>query len=440
MRLEATAIEKSPLGPDRVRLVGNVTYKDGTDQQYWFDVREPYGEYLSTTGNPWLATLLPLAVCTDEPLEINAPVDRLMYENIQELMYVWKGWYPDLPLIEISADVIESGGEPERSKVGQFFTGGVDSLFTALKHTHNFTPDAPFEVDDLISICGYDIPLANAENYAGRYERQKRFAAETGKELIDIYTNARETVIARIRHVGLQDTAMWGRVSHACGLSGLAHALEKRYRKVIISSSYSYSEFSSLAYGTSPLTDHLCSSRMLNIFHYGSGFSRAQKVLYIAPSDVALKTIQVCFHNKDEKNCGWCLKCMQTMIPLEIADALPRAATFPVDQLDLERVSRILTTDVQQPFVHELCDLAREHGKNDLAVALERSFERAEIMARQRKFKDWLTTKPIIWRFAKPLRRKIRKMQAESVVWSPNAAQREVAEGAAAQEAPAKPT
>jgi len=436
MRLTSTAIEDSPLGGDRVRLAGDVTYQDGTDERFWFDVREEHAEELSDSGNPWLATLLPLAVCTHEPLEITVPVDRLMYENIRELTYVWRSWYPELPLVEIKAEVADDVPEPERPKTGQFFTGGVDSLFTALRHTRSYTPDAPFEIDDLISICGYDIPLRNAGNYAGRHARLQRFAAEMGKGLIDIYTNAREAVIARIRQVGRVDGSMWARISHACGLAGLAHVLEKRFRKVVISSSYTYSDFSSVPYGTSPLTDHLGSSRNLNIFHYGSGFTRAEKVFFIAPSDVALETLQVCFHNQDEKNCGWCLKCLQTMIPLEIAGALGRAKTFPDDTLDLDRVGRILTEDIELPFIRELCDLAREKGKAELARALEKSFERAELLRRRRKLKDWLSSKPILWRFAGPLRKSIRKMRAESVVWEPGAAQKAAAEanGSSARE------
>jgi len=436
MRLKSTAVKKSPLGTDRVRLVGDVMYQDGTGEPFWFDVRREHAEELSNSGNPWLATLLPLAVCIDEPLEITVPVDRLMYENIRELMYIWQGWYPELPLVEIRADVADGAPEPERPKTAQFFTGGVDSLFTALRHTRSFTPDTPFEIDDLITICGYDIPLGNAENFAGRYARQQRFAAEMGKGLIDVYTNARETVIARIRKVGRVDSSMWARISHACGLAGVAHVLERRFRKVVISSSYTYADFSSVPYGTSPLTDHLGSSRNLNLFHYGSGFSRAEKVLFIAPSDIALKTIQVCFHNMDEKNCGWCLKCLQTMVPLDIAGALPRAVTFPGDKLDLDRVSRIVTQDIQLPFIEELRDLARQRGKTELAEALDRSFERAELIRRRRRLKDWLTNKPVLWRFAGPLRRSIQKMRSESVVWEPSAAQKAAsqANGSSARE------
>jgi hypothetical protein len=429
MRLTAPHIEASPLGDNRTRLVGKVVYQDGAHEPYWFDVREQFAEFLSASGNPWLTTLLPLAVCTNEPLEMDVPVDRLLYENLHELMYVWKAWHPELPMVKIAAPVTETASVPERRRTGQFFTGGVDSLFTALRHTRSFHSDAPCETDDLISICGYDIPLRNADAYAGRYARQQRAAAELGKEVIDIFTNARETAIARINRVGPVDATFWWKICHACGLAGLAHSLEKRFRKVFISSSYTYSQFSGVPYATNPLTDHLLSTSNLNVFHYGSAFKRVEKVLYIAPSDVALRTLQVCFHQETEENCGYCLKCLQTMIALEIAGALERAVTFPVNSLDLARVGRILPSPAEVPFIRELGEQARAHGKMELAEALEKSVRRAELLRRRRRLKDWLTGKPVVWRLAGPVRRSIRKMKADSVVWVPNAAQRAASAG-----------
>jgi len=429
MRLTSSRIEASPLGEDRARLIGDVVYQNGVKDTYWFDVRQQYAQQLSTSGNPFLAALLPLAVCNDEPLQIDLPVDRLLYENIRELMYVWKMWYPELPIVRIEADVADDVPEPEREKTASFFTGGVDSLFTALRHTRSFTPDAPFETDDLITICGYDIPLANADAYGRRYDRQRRAADALEKDLVDIYTNARENVIGKIREVGRVCPSFWYKISHACGLASLAYSLEKRFRKVIISSSYTYKEQGEVEYGTSPLTDHLLSSRKLNVFHYGSGFSRAEKVMFIAPSDVAMATIQVCFHEQNEKNCGYCLKCMQTMIPLEIAGALGRAKTFPDDELDLSRVEKLFAVEYVIPFIRELHGLAVEHGKSELADALQKSHKRVELIEKRRRLGDWLTTKPVLWRLARPLRRSIRKMEAESVVWAPSAEQKAAASG-----------
>ena len=417
MELTSTRIERVPEKTGRVRLVGEVTYDDGATDSYWFEVSEKYADYLSTSGNPWLVSLLPLAACTNEPLRIGVPVDRLLYENIRELTYVWKTWFPELPIVKIDADVVDDVPEPERAKTAQFFTGGVDSLFTLLRHTRSFTPDAPFEIDDLITICGYDIPLRNAEAFGGRHARQQRAASELGKELIDVFANNREAVIARIRKVDMVCSSMWAKVAHACGLAGIALALEKRFRKVVISSSYTYKQQAGVPYGTSPLTDHLLSTRNLNVFHYGSGFSRAEKVLYIAPSEAAMRTIQVCFWREDERNCCNCLKCYQTMIPLEIAGALKRCTTFEVDSLDLSRVEKLYANiDAFRPFVQELHGLALEHGKTELAAALQESYRRSDLIARRRRLGDWLTTKPVLWRLVPRLRKSLHKMEADSVL------------------------
>jgi hypothetical protein len=237
-----------------------------------------------------------------------------------------------------------------------------------------------------------------------------------GKELIDVLTNARETVIARIRKVDMVCSSMWARVAHACGLAGIAHALEKRFRKAIISSTYTFREQSEIAYGTTAMTDPLLSTQSTNLFHYGSGFTRAEKVMYIARSEVTMRTLQVCWRLETEKNCGNCLKCYQTMIPLEIAGVLDRCTTFEQDSLDAERLEHLfIEHDYQAPFFRELEGLARTHDRADIAEALARAFKRSAMIRRRRRLGDYLTSKPLLWRLVPPIRRSIRKLEADSI-------------------------
>jgi len=416
MRVTSSGIERAKDKPGRVRLVGEVEYDGGGSDRYWFEVADRHADELSTTGNTWLAGLLPLAVCNREPLRIDLPVDRLLYENIRELMYVWQSWYPRLPVIEIEAEVSDDAAGPERPRVGSFFTGGVDSIFTLLQHVRSFTPDAPFEIDDLITICGYDIPLRNAENFARRYARQQKAAAIVGKELLDVFTNTRETVVARIDEKQIECSSMWGRICHACGLASIAYALEKRFRKVVISSTYSYAELVRIPCGTHPLIDHLLSTRRTNVFHYGAGFDRAEKVMYIADSEVVKQSLQVCWILLTEENCCRCLKCYQTMIPLEIAGVLKDCTTFKRKSLDLKRLEKLfIEHDHQAPFYRELQQLARKHDRPDIAAALDKAFERSELIHRKRRLGDYLSRKPLLWRLTPRLRKSIRKMEADSI-------------------------
>jgi len=57
-------------------------------ETYWFEVPLPYAKFLSCAGNPWLLTLLPLAMLLGEPLQTCVPVDRVLLSNALGAMRV----------------------------------------------------------------------------------------------------------------------------------------------------------------------------------------------------------------------------------------------------------------------------------------------------------------------------------------------------------------
>src|SRR5688572_24495122 len=98
MEVRDIRIDDSPLGRERARLRAEVRYETGSvgPEEYWFDVPRAYASELSTSGNPWIACLLPLAAHTGEPLRVPVPVDRPLLENAERLMSIWRAWYPEL--------------------------------------------------------------------------------------------------------------------------------------------------------------------------------------------------------------------------------------------------------------------------------------------------------------------------------------------------------
>src|SRR5216683_2225878 len=60
------------------------------------------------------------------------PVDPGLFETAHQLMQIWKCWYPNLSLIHIGADVEPIPPRNVAGKTAAFFSGGVDSFFTAL--------------------------------------------------------------------------------------------------------------------------------------------------------------------------------------------------------------------------------------------------------------------------------------------------------------------
>ena len=81
--------------PGRVRLVGRVRYdSDGFEEAIWFDLPEALRPQITSSGNPWLVLLLPLAVSLGEPLRLEIPVDPVLLERCHALLDVWHAWYP----------------------------------------------------------------------------------------------------------------------------------------------------------------------------------------------------------------------------------------------------------------------------------------------------------------------------------------------------------
>lgn len=394
MKLEQLDLVRAPADPARVRLVGEVSYRDGGREAYWFEVDQEYEHALSPSGNPWLACLLPLAVTLGEPLEIAAPVDGLLYESAHELMHVWKSWDPRRHVVPVEAPILGQSARSNGTKVAAFFSGGVDSFFTALRHQD----DAPIRLDDLILIWGLvDIPLANAGAFARVRGRMEQAASELGKRLVPVATNLLETRWAK---------ANWARLSHGSVLGAIALALENRYAQVMIASSTPFWRLR--PWGSHPLTDPLFSTSSLRIIHDGASMSKVRKLEQIVNSDTAMRYLRVCWKSPSGDNCGVCGKCYRTMASLAALDALDRCETFRPGPLDLEKVAHLYASTAWEGLTSELEVLARERGKFELERAVRRSRMYSRRLHRLLTATAWLRRQRVVWRIAGPLEQRLR--------------------------------
>ena len=163
MELKSIQICKSPENAGRLRLAGQVSYDDGAPEEtYWFEVDEAYEPHVNLAGDPWLVCLLPVAVTLQEPLRIRLPVDAGLYENVQELMRLWHFWYPNLPPVAIEAETAASGA-PAATRRAMFFSGGIDSFFSVVRHESELNSEARIPIDDLLFVWGLDIPLSHED-------------------------------------------------------------------------------------------------------------------------------------------------------------------------------------------------------------------------------------------------------------------------------------
>lgn len=372
MQLRTIEIARSPQDPARVRLQGEVVYGDSPHpERYWFDVAGDYAQSLSTSGDPWLVCLLPLAVTLGEPLRLCAPVDRTLYQHMLTVMNVWKGWYPALASVAVEAQLDERMAEGPKRNNAAFFTGGVDSFFTVLRHASGSETAGAMPLDDLVTVWGFDIPLSSAGAFQRKREALERAARALNTTLLDVATNLRTTRWSR---------AAWGPLSFGCALAAVAHAMGARFQNVMIASGRGYHDLS--GWGSHVVTDPLFGSRALRIIHDGAEFSRVDKLTLIAESPLAMRHLHVCYKLQNERNCGICFKCQFTMAVLHLLGALDRCRTFNATAHGMADMIPRWFVQERNPSVMMLRELALRRGRQDIARAIESSLNRSRRLNR----------------------------------------------------------
>jgi 7-cyano-7-deazaguanine synthase in queuosine biosynthesis len=385
VKLERVDLAPSPDRADTVRLTGRVRYevaKDGpSEEDYWFEFPASYAGEVSVTGNPWLACLLPVAVELGETLSLCRPVDGRMLDAATERMRIWQWWSAAHAPVAVEADVVAPDASPGRhARTVSLFSGGIDSFYTVLR------PRAA-PIDDLIVIHGaFDLMYAKREAFERVQAKLASAAGTLGKTLIPSTTNLLHTRLGRTDLVDISQGSMMGAVPLA---------LERRFSRVLIPASKDLDWHE--PWGMHPLTDALLSTTRTAVVEDAYPVRRVDKTAFVARSDVALAALRVCLFTGNESNCMDCEKCLRTAIALEAMGVLERAEAFHCKALDVKRVRRMTLGDRHSRHYHEeLRGFCREHGRADLAEAVEHALARARRHDPFRPMVRWLRKLPLV--------------------------------------------
>jgi hypothetical protein len=282
-----------------------------SDQGIWIESDVPLTNMLQ-----WSIPLrLVRAVCAGETADLGS-VSPLLASNLETLRDIYAAWIPGhrVPLnFELSSDEVASAGG-----VSLFFSGGVDSFYSLIKHQN--------EIDNLVLVHGFDIPLADTRTFELAEVQAREVARLFAKRLIIVRTNM------HFEQPGVPGD--WG-MYHGAALAAVAHALAPNHRKVYIASSHSYADLH--PWGSHPLLDPLWSTEAVQIVHDG-GEARMDKLRVLVQYPEAFSRLRVCWQNTGNYNCGLCEKCVRTMLGLRVL-GVDRCAVFP-DTLTPELVSQ----------------------------------------------------------------------------------------------------
>lgn len=272
-----------------------------TDRGIWIESDVP----LADTPQWSIPLRLVRAVADGETANLGS-VSQLLASNlvtIRDILAAWIGGR-QIPLaFELSSDAAAPC-----SGVSLFFSGGVDSYYSLIKHRD--------DVENLVLVHGFDVPLADTKTFA-LAEAQARDAARLfGKRLIVVRTN--------LHWEQSRIPCGWG-MYHGAALVAVAHALAPNHGKMYIASSYSYADLH--PWGSHPLLDPLWSTEAVQLVHDG-GETRMDKLRVLVQYHEVLARLRVCWENLGDYNCGLCEKCIRTMLGLR-ALGVEHCAAFP---------------------------------------------------------------------------------------------------------------
>jgi hypothetical protein len=307
------------------------------------------------------------------------PISEDFSVNLVRFMEIFGRWFKDFSKVHILGERGVPGRPRTNARVGAFFSGGVDSFYTLLKHQN--------EITDLVYVHGFDVRLKDHVRRKAVSDMCRAVADRLGKGLVEVETNAPSMA---------RPYSEWGMHAHGAVLACIGHLLSSEFRKIYIASSYHQDTL--FPWGSHPDTDPLLGSQEVTFIHDGCEAHRAEKIEATCEHEIVMDHLRVCWENVEGTyNCGECEKCLRTMISLYAIGKLERCRTLP-ERLDPTAVRNLLFTyEAAQPFVRENLSLLEAHGLEQspiyaaLQAASARPLWQANLMKALRKRKKKLS-------------------------------------------------
>lgn len=299
---------------------------------------------------PFLPAVLLAAMSKRATIRMSGDVSGRLLSSLTTIQDIFHVWSPRrLYRVPIEGAAPAPPRPPIGQGIGCFFTGGVDSWYSVLKHRD--------EITHLVYVHGFDVRLEDRPLRTRVSAMLHEVAQHLDKPLLEVETNLH----------AITDQYVGWEFYHGPALASVALLLSPILRKIYIPATHTYAALYSL--GSHPLLDPLWSTEAVEIVHDGCESSRSQKVMRVASHELALRTLRVCWLNPGGAyNCGRCEKCLRTMIALRAAGALEKAPTF--GELDLRAVSRIpITTPGGREHIEQNLRVMKEQGVHDPALA-----------------------------------------------------------------------
>jgi hypothetical protein len=269
------------------------------------------------------ANLIPLAWAFDAEL-ILPLLDTDFYRCLPDVKRGLANMFSELDFAgQIHVDeLVETPREPVADASVALFSGGVDSLHTALRHSE--------EQLTLASIWGLDVRTASTAAWNRSRQRIVNFATRNQMGTSFIKTNARETVNERLVSLHFKDRiAHWWLVSIGMALLGITAPLTWLTRAARVYLPAGATNCYPWPIGYHPTIDNHVRWARTTCASDGYEADRVEKLRLVSMRSPG-EDMLVCRLGGDVsgQNCSRCEKCIRTMVGLLISGVNPNQHGF----------------------------------------------------------------------------------------------------------------
>jgi len=354
-----------------------------TVSELWFKFDQSIPAPQDDDCDAYLLAVLMDAMKEKCDIEIQGRVSQQLLSNLVEYQAAWHKWMPKTyHQIDIRVTAYREEAPPQPGAVCAF-SGGVDATFSVWRHAQAKCSHRTQQINFCSLVHGFDIPLEHTATFEKASAHARHTLSDLGIALQPIQTNHRQLSQVNWDH------------SYACGLVATLSNFKNAAGTCILGSSEPYNSLV-MAVGSSPITDHLLSSREFVVLHDGADHSRSEKIREIVNWETGSAHLRVCYQRPATGlNCGVCEKCVRTRL-IFLAMQAPIPACFPDSNIleDLKGISirkAVLRAEWRQVYEFALKNGVQAPWLRQLPKIINRKRSLLERLQRRRGTKTSVT-------------------------------------------------
>ncbi|NES86301.1 MAG: hypothetical protein F6K10_35785, partial [Moorea sp. SIO2B7] len=162
----------------------------------WYRFPIKYQDYLTDSCDPFVVASIFLAMSQGSDLIVHGQVSPSLLDNLDKFQSIWSCWKPKIyQRINIKPDQEKEYEQIAGEKVAiSSFSGGVDSCFTAFRHTQGINIQRKQNLQACLMVHGFDIPIQQKEVFERAFIKSQKITYSLGLDLIPMATNFRQVI------------------------------------------------------------------------------------------------------------------------------------------------------------------------------------------------------------------------------------------------------